>query len=57
MSEEITIQEAVRKMEKYLLQLIPYESCPEKEAKNVWKREQVRLQMVGISSVGPTILK
>lgn len=51
--ETISIQEAVRKVEKYIGQILPKPTCPIADAKNEWKKSEVRR----LVSVGPTETK
>ncbi len=57
------VEEAVTAIERTIRNNVPTETCPEKRAKNDWKKEQIRqalierLQGQTVNAVGPKEMK
>lgn len=58
MTKELTIEEVIEKVEKYINQLLPLPTCPTKKMEVDYKRSQVKKRLSKNSkSVGPVQLK
>lgn len=45
MENNLTIHEAVLKVDKYINQLIPLPTCPERKAEAEWKRLEIKKRL------------